>query len=357
MTTSRAAVFTGKKQSVELRSLPVPVLAGSEVLVRVLGCTLCGSDIHTFQGHRTVPVPTILGHEIVGRIEEFGPVACRRDLAGSDLRVGDSVTWAIVANCGECFYCRRHLPQKCERAIKYGHEPFQSGHELRGGLAEHCLLADGTSIVRLPKDLPLEVACPASCATATIAAALAAAGDLHDVSVCVIGVGMLGLTACAMSHYRGAREVIAVDVNPQRLARSLEFGATRSASPQELDTTITSATNSRGIDVVLELSGSPDAFELGLRQLRIGGTLILVGAVFPSRPVPLLMEQIVRRHLTLRGVHNYAPEHLEQAVRFLNDQRQIPFASLVAEWMPLADCQRAFERAASSDVVRLGVRP
>src|SRR6185369_16360679 len=130
MTTSLAAVFTGARQPLDMRRISVPNLQRAEILVRVLGCTLCGSDLHTFDGRRTVAVPTILGHEIVGRIEAFGPTASLHDFGGEELQIGDRVTWSIVASCGECFYCRRGLQQKCERMVKYGHEPLRPRQEL-----------------------------------------------------------------------------------------------------------------------------------------------------------------------------------------------------------------------------------
>jgi alcohol dehydrogenase len=111
MSTSLAAIFHETGRELEMRQLARPEPGGAEVLVRVLGCTLCGSDLHTFDGRRDTPVPTILGHEIVGEISALGDAAPARDLAGNDLRIGDRVTWSIVANCGDCFFCRRGLPQ------------------------------------------------------------------------------------------------------------------------------------------------------------------------------------------------------------------------------------------------------
>lgn len=162
-----AAVFDGSAGELQLREFPIPVPIGSEMLVRVLGCTLCGSDLHTLDGRRSVPIPTVLGHEIVGELLDSGDSASQCDMSGQPIRVGDRLTWAIVASCGTCFFCTRGLSQKCLHAIKYGHEAIQPGRELLGGLAEYCLLVPGTSILRLPDDMPLSVACPASCATAT----------------------------------------------------------------------------------------------------------------------------------------------------------------------------------------------
>ena len=257
MTHCLAAVFDGVVGQVALRALPIPTPRDSEILVRVLGCTLCGSDLHTFEGRRSVPVPTVLGHEIVGEIVDIGPSAHACDLAGRELRAGDRVTWAIVASCGACLLCQRGLPQKCLHAVKYGHEPFRPGRELLGGFAEYCLLVPGTAIVRLPNDLPLAVACPSSCATATIVAALEAAGDLQGRSVCLFGAGMLGLTACAMARSLGAAEVICVDPIPARRERALSFGATRVAQPDDLTAIADAAVGPFGFDAVLELSGNP----------------------------------------------------------------------------------------------------
>lgn len=355
MTRAAAAVFAGKPGSLELRSFETPTPGPREILVRVAGCTLCGSDLHSYHGRRQTPTPTVLGHEIVGHVVALG-ASGPADVAGQPLQIGDRITWAIVAHCGECFYCRRDLPQKCTRGVKYGHEALQPGRELLGGLAEYCLLTPGTSAVRLTAELPLSVACPASCATATIAAALEVAGDLNGAAVCIFGAGMLGLTAAAMARSAGAAAVLCVDPIAARRERSLQFGATRAAAPDELADAARQTAGEEGFDVALELSGSPAAFEAAWPLLRIGGTLVLVGAVFASPPVPLLLEQVVRRQLTIRGVHNYAPRHLARAVDFLAaNHERYPFAELVSRWLPLADAAEAFRLAAQPETIRVGV--
>ncbi|HEX5499990.1 MAG TPA: zinc-binding dehydrogenase, partial [Thermomicrobiales bacterium] len=315
-------------------------------------------DLHSFAGRRDVPLPTILGHEIVGEIVSRGDAAPQRDLAEQALRMGDRITWSVVAHCGACFFCLRGLPQKCLAAVKYGHEPLRPGKELLGGLAEHCLLASGTSIVRLPDDLPLSVACPASCATATIAAALAAAGELRDRNVCLLGAGMLGLTASAMLRVAGASAIVCADVNASRLERARAFGATHVGAPGDVAGFAAALTERHGFDVVLELSGDPAAFETGWSALRRGGTLVMVGSVFPAPPVAIALEQIVRRNLSVRGVHNYAPHDLLEAVRFLSrHHRDFPFAELVAPWLPLEAAAEAFASGHDPRRIRVGVSP
>jgi putative phosphonate catabolism associated alcohol dehydrogenase len=358
MSQSLAAVFNGVAREVNLRELELPALQTGETLVRVLGCTLCGSDLHSYEGHRQVPVPTVLGHEIVGEIVAFGEGPPQFDLVGHELKVGDRVTWAIVASCGACFYCQRGLPQKCLQSVKYGHEAFRPGRELLGGLAEHCLLVRGTAIIRVPESLPLEVACPASCATSTVAAALEAAGELRERTIVVLGAGMLGLTACAMSRAGGAARILCVDMNERRRDQALAFGATHAIAPTELPALSRELTEGHGLDLLLEFTGATAALENAWPLLRIGARAVLVGSVFPVPPISLLPEQLVRRQLTLTGVHNYAPKHLAAAVAFLGQfQEKFPFRQLVTAWHPLAKAAEAFQVARESQAVRIGVRP
>jgi putative phosphonate catabolism associated alcohol dehydrogenase len=356
--TCRAAVFAGQSGQFEFRDFAIPQPTGDEIVVRVLGCTLCASDLHSCFGRRHTPTPSILGHEIVGEITAFGESAPRLDLRGRALAIGDRVVWTLVASCGDCAFCHNGLPQKCLRAVKYGHHVLETGRELLGGLAEYCLLLPGTGVVRLPDALTLAEACPAGCATATIAAAIDAAGALRDRTVLIVGAGMLGLTACAMARSHGAAEVLCVDPQPERRSQGLACGATQVFSPDEIGPAIHAATDGLCVDVALEISGANAGFETCWNGARVGGRIILLGAVFPSPAIPVTIEQIVRRNLTIHGVHNYAPRHLVQAVEFLENERQnYPLGNLVAEWFPLAQVEDAFRRASLPSSVRVGVVP
>jgi len=359
---SRAIVFEGPGVPLAMREFRLPTLAAGEMLVAIDCATLCGSDLHTFGGRRETPCPTILGHEMVGRVAELPAGDPPVDLSGSRLAVGDRITWSVAASCGGCFYCDHGLPQKCERLFKYGHERLDKRHPLSGGLAEHCHLASGTAVVRVPDELPDEVASPANCATATVAAVLRAAGECRDGAVLIQGAGMLGLTAAAMARRRGAREVIVADPDGARLQRAERFGATRTvhlrAESSELTDVVAAATSGRGVDAALELSGDPAAVEAGLPLVRIGGRYALAGAVFPSRDVALPAELVVRRLLRIEGVHNYVPADLLTAVRFLTEAHaQYPFAELVTARFALADAESAFQHAITTRAPRVAIVP
>ncbi len=355
--TTTAAVFHGPGAPIEYREIVLPTLESSEILVEVVACTLCGSDLHSLHGRRRVPTPTILGHEILGRIAEFGPTSGRIDAKGHPLSVGDRVTWAVVASCGDCFYCLRGLPQKCERQTKYGHERIRPGRELTGGLAGHCILVPETDVFVVPNQLSDEAACPANCATATVAAALDAAGPLQGTRLLIMGSGMLGLTASAWARSLGAEVVVACDAEPARLDLAQSFGATHRASPDEIAQIVLESTQGYGVDVAIELTGAVEAIEAAVPLVRIGGALILVGSVSPSRAVSFVPETIVRRCLGLRGIHNYRPRDLEAAIAFLGSQPSFPFDELVSEWRPLSALDEILQTSHPSEKPRIGIRP
>jgi putative phosphonate catabolism associated alcohol dehydrogenase len=359
---ARGAVFVAPGAPLEIRPFPRPRLEEGELLVAVACCTLCGSDLHSLRGKRPVPAPSILGHEIVGRLIAWGGSGPVRDLVGQTLSVGDRVTWSIAASCGTCFYCTHGLPQKCSSLFKYGHQQITDRHPLSGGLATHCHLARHTPVLRVPDELTDQVASPANCATATVAGALRVAGPCRDEVVWIQGAGMLGLTAAAFCSRQGAARVLVTDVDPRRLARAAAFGATDPISVAQgtasLRETIREATRGRGVDLVLEMSGHPEATEQALRELRIGGRLILVGAVFPSRPLEVEAEQIVRRLLRIEGLHNYRPDDLVTAVEFLRENHgRFPFAQLVEAEFPLLETEDAVRYASESKAFRVAVRP
>jgi alcohol dehydrogenase len=356
---ARAAVFHSVGRPLELCDVALPELSAGELLVRVRLTTLCGSDLHTHCGSRSTPVPTILGHEIIGDVIAVGGNFAKPDLSGRAVRVGDRVTWSIAAHCGNCFYCTHGLPQKCEHLFKYGHERLTAERPLSGGLATHCQLTPSTPVLVLPEHLADEVACLANCATATAAGALRI-GELapHD-NVLIFGAGMLGLTMAAMARSAGAKEVIVVDVSPERLARADRFGASQTlvaTSDIDLPLAIRNATDGRGADLAFEASGAPEAMEAALSSVRIGGRVVFVGAVRPTRPLAIDGEQIVRRLLTLRGLHNYIPDDLRTAVDFLG-RSEAPFDQFVSPAFSLNDADAAFAAARTNGALRTAVKP
>jgi putative phosphonate catabolism associated alcohol dehydrogenase len=351
-----AALFHGPGTPFEIVDFPVMVPRGGELLVRIRYCTLCGSDLHTHAGRRTEPTPSILGHEILGTIAAFGPDAPRCDAAGDAAAIGDRVTWCVAVGCGRCFFCTRELPQKCESLFKYGHAIADRQQPTGGGLAEFILLREGTAWFRVPDGLPDRVAAPANCATATAVAVLRNAPDVSNGCIVIFGAGLLGLTASAMARVQGAREIVVVEPAADARQRALRFGATRAVSPGDLAGLLADITDGREADVTLELSGSAAAVAACFDRTRTGGTIVLAGTVSPTAPCPVDPERIVRRMLTIRGVHNYGPPDLRDALRFLaGPGRDFQFESLVGTEFRLNEIEAAFETAHRQTGQRVGI--
>jgi alcohol dehydrogenase len=353
-----AAIFSGHGHPFDLREFPIPAPAKGEILVDVSCSTICGSDLHTWHGRRQEPTPCILGHEIVGRITSFGPGAPRIDLRGEPLNEGDRITWTLAASCGHCFFCRRGLPQKCEHLFKYGHSSIAPGREFSGGFAECCILTPGTGIVKLPESLSDAMAAPANCAVATVAAAFRLAGPIDGTTVAILGCGVLGLTAAAMARTLGAAEVIACDLDPHRANPATRFGAGHFCQPANLITDSQARTHGRGADVTMEFSGSSAAVANAFAATRTGGVSVIAGTTTPGGSITIDPNELVRRMLNIRGLHNYAPEDLVSAVDFLSTSATtFPFHSLGGDGFPLPEITRAFESATSSPGRRVSITP
>ena len=364
--TARAAVFYGPNTPLRIKRFRRPRLNEGEILVRVRLCTICGSDLHSYSGRRRSPVPGVLGHEVVGEVvSSVGEP--RYHGIDEPIRAGDRVSWCVYASCGRCETCMRGVLQKCERLFKYGHESLESGGPFSGGLAEFVVLRPGTAVFRVPDEIPDAVAAIAGCAAATVMAAFRAENPStinpaatqekgQAETVLVFGAGALGLFACAYGHSRSARMFV-VDPVSSRRERARLFGASEVFDPID-DAAALSQSLAGGASLVLELSGSVAALEQALAETAIGGTLILVGSVHPSPPWSISPEHLVRRLLTIRGVHNYLPEDLVEALRFLGAEgSSYPFGGIVAPPVDLEGATTALGPLTDSHFLRASVAP
>ena len=352
--TARAAVWDGA--GFQVARFPLPEPGPGEALVRVRMATICGSDLHTLRGARPAPVPIVLGHEAVGHVVAAGPGI--RTCSGAPVVEGMRLTWTIGTSCGECRPCVRGLSQKCAHRRKYGHERSVPEWRLSGGFADHCHLLAGTGSVEVPPEVPDAVITPANCATATVVNAVRRAAPGADDVVVVQGCGMLGLTALAYLRHLGVRAIAASDPHPARRRAALRFGAAVATAPERLDAEVRELSGGEGAAAVLELSGSGAAAAASLDLLGTGGHLVLVGSVLPVAELDVAPEAVVRRLLTISGVHNYGLDDLAEAVRFLaTGVRHEDFAALVPSAFPLDSVAAAVSAADRGEAPRVAIAP
>ena len=268
-----AAVLTEYGKPLALESVPMPDPLGDEVLIEVLACGVCHSDLHIADGdlpgfraltkHRVIP-----GHEAVGRVVRCGPSV-------RNLQVGDrvGVPWLYRA-CGVCEQCREGNENLCRQ------DAAVTGMTVDGGYAQF-MCANCAYAVRIPPALPDEEAAPLLCAGVTSYRALKKARVSAGQRVAIFGVGGLGHLALQLARSMGA-EVCALDVSEEKLTFARELGAEQVINVADPDA-LKSLRRNGGVHVAVVTSAAQAAYNAALKALRPAGTLCVVG--LPPEPL------------------------------------------------------------------------
>jgi alcohol dehydrogenase len=355
-------VYSRPREAFRIEARPLRPPAVDEVLVRISMATICRSDIHSWQGHRPNPCPGVLGHEIIGRIAALGS-GIAADMRGTPLHVGDRITWSEYFVPSPGYYADvLDLPQKSPGVDKYGHMSIDTPPHHHGGFGEYCYVLPRSWMLRLPDELTDEEATPLNCGVATMMAVTEAASIGMGSTVVVQGLGLLGLYGAAIAKAHGARYVIGLDTLASRRERSQRFGVDSVFDPSVERTALVREIQAQcppyGPDAVIEVCGVPEAVPLGIDLTRIGGTYVLAGLVNPNAMVTIDANLVLRKMLTVRGVHNYHPRHLIQALDFVIANRsRFPFHSLVDAKYPLERVGDAMIDAADHRVLRAAIVP
>ncbi len=361
--TGMAATFVGPNQPFVMKEYPVVPPGPDQVLVQVTMGTICRSDISSWEGKRYNPTPSILGHEIIGVIEALGD-GVGPDLQGQALRVGDRITWTEFFYCGKCHYCSvLDTPQKCLNIQKYGHFPSDQEPHFLGGFADYCYVLPHTGIVRIPNNLSDQEATPIMCGVPTMLSVIESVSVGIDDTVVIQGLGLLGLYGIALARAKKAHTVIAIDSVKARLDMAETFGADQvfDASKMSADDLVAAVRNAcppDGADVIIEVCGDPAVIPQGIDMLRAGGRYAITGTVSPNATVKLDANRILSRMVTLKGVHNYHPKHLVEALNFVNqNQSKYPLKQLVDAQYPLQNLDIAFNDMSERQVIRAAIVP
>src|SRR6266446_2919402 len=306
----RAAVLHAVQTPMSIETITATDLQPTDVLVRIRAAGLCHTDLDVITGSLRYPMPIVLGHEAAGIVEQLGPEA-------RGLKVGDHVVLSWNPHCGHCFYCDRDLPILCETYLTHGPKAvafdgesrtrLADGRELRqlmfiGGFGEYAIIADHQAII-VPRELPFDRACLLGCGVMTgVGAALNVARIAYGDAVMVIGCGAVGLSAVQGARLAGAGQIIAVDLDEQKLALAERVGATGRINPGHEDAVAIAKakTGGRGVDVVLEAAGSAASFRVAVEAARPGGEVVWLGKVDVDNEVAfrwgsLMGEKRIRR--------------------------------------------------------------
>jgi S-(hydroxymethyl)glutathione dehydrogenase/alcohol dehydrogenase len=260
------------RDDIELR----PIGPG-EVRVRITHSGVCHSDLSAMNGTIPQPPPAVLGHEGAGIVEAVGEGV-------TTVAPGDHAIIAWSPPCGKCKYCVDFKqPQLCFNIMMVMGGQFRQGDEVIGAMAGAGTFAEYTqvpeaAVVKIAEDIPLEVAALVGCGVMTGAgAAINTAKVTPGSSVIVYGAGGVGISAIQGARIAGAAEILAVDMNPQKLDEAKAFGATHACTPDEVDQMKVAITGGDGFDFALECIGKPATMRAAYDQTRRGGTTVIVG--------------------------------------------------------------------------------
>jgi len=287
----RAVVLPAFHAALELEERPVPAPSDGQVLVKVLACGVCHSDLHVVDGDWARPMPMILGHEGAGVVEATGPGVDR-------VRPGDLVTLCWAYPCGSCRICARGRTWLCESSSAGRHvlpdgtmrARRADGTGLRqylavGTMAEAAVVP-AAACVPLPTGVPAEVAALIGCGVATgVGAVLHTAGVPAGAPVCVVGCGGVGLSAVMGAALTGAYPVVAVDLAEPALALAARVGATHVVSGADWPARVRELTG--GVEYGFDCVGSARVVGGLFESLAPGGTVVLVGMTAQGATVPV----------------------------------------------------------------------
>jgi S-(hydroxymethyl)glutathione dehydrogenase / alcohol dehydrogenase len=275
---------------------------------------------------------------------------------------GDRVVISLVRSCGHCFFCARGEPHLCEhefpadrRSVLGTVEGEPIAHGLHTAAFAEEVVVDQSQVAVVPTSLGFDVAALLGCGVVTGVGAVVDRADVHEgASVVVMGTGGVGLNSVQGASLRGADSIVAVDVSATKRATAIEFGATHAVDPVEAKREIRELTGGRGADYVFVTVGLADAIELGLRCVRRGGTLVVVG--MPPSGEGFRVEAVDLAHNDVRILGSkMGSARLATAVPYLVDlyeQGRLKLDELVSGRYPLARINEAIADARGGEVLR-----
>lgn len=318
----RAMVLT-RPRAVEMADLPTPRPQASEVLIRITHSGICGTDQKIYSGVIPVRYPRVMGHEMIGRVEED---------PGGELPIGARVIVDPVLFCGRCFHCRAGRTHLCPNGRLLG-------RDIDGGFAEF-VVAPRENVYLLPEAIPDEAA-PIIQVLTTCLHAHRLVSIVPGTAVAVLGLGVTGLLHVQLAKARGAFPVIGITRSPwkRELARSL--GADLTFAPEEAAQGVGEATGGRGVDLAIESVGSVLTLAQAVELVRPAGQILIFGTI-TAREGSLPFYQWYFKELVLINARAAKGEDYPAAIELVR-RGLVRIEPLVSHRMRLAELPAALD--------------
>jgi len=315
----KAAVLYEAQRPLEIEELETPAIGEDEVLIRVVACGVCHTELKVAQGRSAFTSPTILGHEVSGIIEQLG--SRQRDL----FNIGERVIVGMRYKCGKCPYClggRENLCQERPAPPPLKKKDGTAVHRWNvGGFAQY-LAVPGYMVFPLPEKLPLEESSVIGCRVTTAYNAVKHGAGLEPGdSAMVIGCGGIGLNTIQFLRCFGAYPIIAVDILDEKLKAAKEFGATHTINASKEDPVeATRSLTNGGVEKSFEAIGNTKTADQIIRATRPGGTAVIIGGLGRG-PFTISDGRFTMNEIRITGVASRRANDVLEVLKMVQDER------------------------------------
>ncbi|KAL5752205.1 hypothetical protein ACOSP7_022386 [Xanthoceras sorbifolium] len=367
----RGTVFWEPNKPLTIEEFHMPRPKSNEILIKTKACGVCHSDLHVMKGEIPFSSPCVVGHEITGEVVEHGPLTDIKIIRR--LPVGSRVIGAFIMPCGTCFFCSKGHDDLCEDFFAYNRAKgtLYDGETrlfLRdsrkpifmysmGGLAEYCVVpAHALSV--LSDSLPYTESAILGCAVFTAYGAMAHAAEVRPGdSVAVIGIGGVGSSCLQIARAFGASDIIAVDVQDEKLQKAKTFGATHTVNAIREDAIekIREITGGMGVDIAVEALGKPQTFLQCVQSVRDGGKAVMIGLTQSGAVGEVDINRLVRRKIKVIGSYGgRARQDLPKLVK-LAETGIFNLTNAVSRKYKFEEANKAFEDLNTGNIVSRAV--
>ncbi|WP_394243825.1 zinc-dependent alcohol dehydrogenase [Vibrio astriarenae] len=350
---AKVAVLTDLK-TFEFKHYPLPDIKDDEILVKVEGCGVCGTDVHEYRNDPFGVMPIVLGHEGTGKIVKLGK-NFTTDTTGKSLAVGSKIITSIIP-CGECEPCKSTPARTnlCENMGCYGLMGDQPENRFNGWFGDYLVIKPGSTLFDVSEFSLKERILIEPVAVAVHAVERAKTTNLLNFAspVVIQGAGPIGLSVMAVLKTLGVQNIIAVDGQASRLELAKELGATEVVNFMDYDSTddlvakVQSLTKGRGAQFAFQCTGVPTAASTIFKLIERGGGLCEVGFFVNNGATSFNPHiDICNKEITMVGSWAYSPEDYPNAIECMKGIKSIglPIEKLVTHEFALDELTEAVE--------------
>ena len=327
-----AAVYYNNKD-VRIQEMPKPEIAADELLVKVMACGICGSDV--IEWYRVPKSPRVLGHEATGIIEKTGEKV-------TQYKVGDRVFVSHHVPCNRCQYCLKGHHTACETLHTTNYYP--------GGFSQYIRVPKINveyGVYRLPLDMSYEEGTfiePLAC----VIRGQKLAAIREDDTVMIIGSGISGILHTQLAQLKGIQKIVVADINPYRLKLAEKFGAHHTINTKEnLPQKLREINGGKPADQVVICTGANQAALTALECVDKGGTILFFAVPDPTVRIPVPINQFWRNEITIKTSYGAAPNDLEESLRILS-QKKVNVIDMITHKLSLQQAAEGFRLMADA---------